>query len=180
MNENGRKPAVIGFDTSNYRTSAAVVTLNGEILVPCSQNEPVWFASLGQWQIHAALDIAGAPGEAIRACGDGIVGEAWKDPLWGNSIRLEHADGFVSTYSNLNTLNLVQTGSAVMAGDVIGSVGRSAAVESELPWHLHFEMRCGDTAVDFERLMSGEALDSGDGAGSDVDGSPGGSTGGAA
>ena len=32
MNENGRKPAVIGFDTSNYRTSAAVVTLNGEIL----------------------------------------------------------------------------------------------------------------------------------------------------
>ena len=33
MKETGGKPVVIGFDTSNYRTSVAAVTLDGEILV---------------------------------------------------------------------------------------------------------------------------------------------------
>ena len=33
MREAERKPVVIGFDTSNYRTSVAAVTLDGEILV---------------------------------------------------------------------------------------------------------------------------------------------------
>ena len=41
MRETGGKPVVIGFDTSNYRTSAAAVTLDGEILVNHRELLPV-------------------------------------------------------------------------------------------------------------------------------------------
>ena len=41
MSDTGGKPAVIGFDTSNYRTSVAAVTLDGEILVNHRELLPV-------------------------------------------------------------------------------------------------------------------------------------------
>lgn len=41
MREDARKPVVIGFDTSNYRTSVAAVTLDGEILVNHRELLPV-------------------------------------------------------------------------------------------------------------------------------------------
>ena len=55
MNENGRKPAVIGFDTSNYRTSAAVVTLNGEILADYRELLPVSEGERGLRQSEAVF-----------------------------------------------------------------------------------------------------------------------------
>ena len=41
MNRAGEKPTVIGLDTSNYRTSVAAVTLDGEILVNDRELLPV-------------------------------------------------------------------------------------------------------------------------------------------
>ncbi len=41
MREAGGRPAVVGFDTSNYRTSVAAVTLDGEILVNHRELLPV-------------------------------------------------------------------------------------------------------------------------------------------
>lgn len=41
MKESRKKPVVIGFDTSNYRTSVAAVTLDGEILVNHRELLPV-------------------------------------------------------------------------------------------------------------------------------------------
>ena len=41
MTETGGKPMIVGFDTSNYRTSVAAVTLDGEILVNHRELLPV-------------------------------------------------------------------------------------------------------------------------------------------
>ena len=53
MNE--RKPAVIGFDTSNYRTSAAAVTLDGEILADYRELLPVSEGERGLRQSEAVF-----------------------------------------------------------------------------------------------------------------------------
>ena len=50
---------------------------------------PVWSETLGQWQTHPALDIAGSPGEAVYACREGVVSEAWSDRLWGNVVVID-------------------------------------------------------------------------------------------
>lgn len=131
--------------------------LEGEIVGTYSPEEPVWSSTMQQWQTHAALDIAGSPGEAVYACREGTVLDAWSDRLWGNVIVLDHGDGYQSTYAGLNTLNMVAVGGAVAAGQVIGSVGQSAACEAEEGWHLHFELTLDGAPVDFAALMDEEA-----------------------
>jgi len=128
--------------------------LEGEILTEYAPAEPVWSETLGQWQTHPALDIAGSPGEAVYACRDGVVSEAWSDRLWGNVVVIEHDDGYRSTYAGLNTLNMVAEGDAVSMGQVIGSVGQSATCEAERGWHVHFEITRDGTPVDFRTLVS--------------------------
>ncbi len=55
MNNQELKPAVIGFDTSNYRTSAAVVTLDGEILADWRELLPVSEGERGLRQSEAVF-----------------------------------------------------------------------------------------------------------------------------
>ncbi len=126
--------------------------LKGEIIGAYSPDEPVWSETLSQWQTHPALDLSGAPGEAVFACRDGIVSDAWSDRLWGNVIVIEHEDGYRSTYAGLNTIELVEPGERVTAGSIIGSVGQSAACEADKSWHLHFELTREGEPVDFQSL----------------------------
>ena len=79
MSGAGLKPAVIGFDTSNYRTSAAAVTLDGEILadyrelLPVSEGErglrqsEAVFAHVRQLRNCEALIRSGTDGYRIAA-----------------------------------------------------------------------------------------------------------------
>ena len=55
MNNQELKPTVIGFDTSNYRTSAAVVTLDGEILADWRELLPVSEGERGLRQSEAVF-----------------------------------------------------------------------------------------------------------------------------
>ncbi len=126
--------------------------LEGEIIGEYAPDTTVWSSTLGQWQTHPAVDIAGSPGEAVCACAAGTVTDAWQDALWGNVIRICHPGGVTSTYANLNTLNMVEIGRDVSAGEVISAVGQSAGCEAEMPWHLHFSVERDGEPVDFFTL----------------------------
>lgn len=128
--------------------------VEGEIVGEYAPDALVWSRTLGQWQTHPAIDIAAAAGEAVAACADGVVADAYSDALWGNVIEIEHRDGYRSVYANLNTLNLVAPGDPVVAGQVISAVGRSAACESDMLWHLHFALTRDGVDVNFEDFMS--------------------------
>ena len=126
--------------------------LDGEIVGEFAPDRLVWSASLGQWQTHPGIDLQGSPGEAVRACADGVVEDVWQDRLWGNVIVVVHDEGYVSTYAGLNTLNLVEPGQRVTGGEIISAVGESAACEASLPWHVHFELTKDGQPVDFASL----------------------------
>ena len=126
--------------------------VEGEVIGEYAPDALVWSQTLGQWQNHPGVDISAAAGEAVVACADGTVREAWEDPLWGCVVEIGHDQGFVSTYANLSTLSLVKPGDAVTAGQVVGAVGGSADCESEMPWHLHFELRQNGAPVDSQKL----------------------------
>ncbi len=126
--------------------------VTGEILAAYS-DAPVWSDTLDQWQTHAAMDIAAAPGEAVYACRDGVVSDAWSDRLWGNVIVLDHGDGWQSMYAGLNTLNLVRVGDSVAMGDIISAAAPSVPCEDELPAHVHFALTKDGSAIDPEKLL---------------------------
>ena len=128
--------------------------VEGEIVGDYTPEELVWSQTMGQWQSHAGLDIAAGAGEAVVACADGTVSDAWRDRLWGNVIVIEHPGGLQSTYAGLNTLELVKMGDAVKAGQVISSVGNTAICEADLPFHLHFALERDGKPVNFAELLA--------------------------
>lgn len=127
--------------------------IQGEIIGEYAADALVWSETLGQWQSHPGIDIAAQAGEAVAACADGTVTEAWEDPQWGYVIQIDHGQGCVSTYANLNTLNMVTPGDTVQAGDIIAAVGDSADCESAMPWHLHFAVSREGEPVDPQKLL---------------------------
>ena len=126
--------------------------LEGEIIGEYAPDQLVWSETLDQWQSHSGIDIAAAAGEAVGACCDGVVNAAWEDPLWGFVIEIGHREGYVSTYANLSTLNMVKVGDEVVGGQVIGAVGDTADAESDMPWHLHFALTQDGAPVDLRKL----------------------------
>lgn len=128
--------------------------VSGEVIGAYAPDSLIWSATLGQWQTHPAIDISAAVGESVCACADGVVEDAWEDPLWGKVIKITHAEGYASTYANLSTLQLVSPGESVTAGQTISAVGTSAACEAEMPGHLHFFLEKDGESVDFDKTAS--------------------------
>lgn len=87
---------------------------------------------------HFGIDIAGATGYALFATDAGVVVYAgWNDWGYGNTIVIDHGNGWQSLYAHLDALN-VACGSFVYQGDVIGAVGNTGNSSGA---HLHFELR---------------------------------------
>lgn len=113
----------------------------GEIITGFSPESLVWNNTLSQWQTHPGIDICAGAGQSVTACADGLVKDAYLDPVWGNVIIIVHENGMESVYANLNTLNLVFPGQKVKMGETISAIGKSAAAEENMAWHLHFEFK---------------------------------------
>ncbi len=95
------------------------------------------------------LDIAGLPGQDVRAASDGTVIYTGRDLSdSGNLVIIRHADGLLTTYSHTRDLYVVEE-DFVRAGDPIASLGWNADRESV----LHFEVRKDGKPVDPRRFL---------------------------
>ena len=109
---------------------------------------------------HRGLDVDATVGEPVRAVADGVVQFAGADMTgdhpaldllprqlrrWRNRtlgpggffVRIVHSNGLRTGYFHLNSFRVV-AGQNVVAGEVIGSVGRTGVKVSGS--HLHFEV----------------------------------------
>ena len=79
-------------------------------------------------------------GEEVKAALSGEVVEVYEDPLWGIVIIIDHGNGLMTKYANLDTEEMVKEGLRVNKGQVINRVGRSASIEMMEEAHIHFEV----------------------------------------
>lgn len=111
---------------------------------------------------HAGIDFASYIGEPVRAVADGVVkfagiggmniSPAARASIAGKPmgkagiyIKLEHPGDIVSAYMHLTDV-VVERGQRVVAGQLIGHVGRTGIRASSA--HLHFELRYQGERVD--------------------------------
>ena len=85
---------------------------------------------------HQGVDIAAPIGTPVHVPLDGTVVDAGPASGFGLWVRVEHADGTVTTYGHVNEF-FVAVGDQVSAGEVIAEVGNRG--RSSGP-HLHFEV----------------------------------------
>ena len=115
-----------------------VKPLVGETVAAFSMDELRYSETMGDWRTHDGVDIAAEPGTQICAASAGTVREIYDDDLMGTTVVLSHDGGYDTIYANLQAVPTVEVGDYVTAGQIIGSVGRTALGESALAPHLHF------------------------------------------
>ncbi len=127
--------------------------LDGEILNEFSNGELVKSNTTGAWQTHNGIDIKAAVGDPVVAADSGTVSEVKDDPLWGVTVSIDHGNGIISRYCNLNSGVTVQAGQEVSSGEEIGAVGDTADIETSEESHLHFEVTKNGSFEDPLKLM---------------------------
>lgn len=130
--------------------TASVFTwpVKGEVLREYSMETLAYDKTMGDWRTHDGIDIAASAGTQVIATAGGMVADLYTDDLMGTTVVISHADGVMSTCSNLAAVPSVEIGDTVHTGDVIGSVGQTAIGESAEASHLHLSMTKDGVSVD--------------------------------
>ena len=129
-------------------TSKAAPPVAGEIIFEYAIDKLLYSVTLDQWTTHPAVDIAAKEGTPVKCVFSGTVEQVKKDDALGYSVRVSHANGRATLYACLGEDVRVKVGDRVSAGDVIGTVGKSAISECALPAHLHFALFVDGTPKD--------------------------------
>lgn len=113
---------------------------DGEIICEFAKDNLVYSETLKEWITHTAIDIKTDKTSVIKSAADGVIKSIINDPRYGLTIVIEHDEGYQTVYSNLLTAEFIVEGEEVTQGQTIGTAGTTAAFESEMECHLHFEI----------------------------------------
>lgn len=90
----------------------------------------------GKTDFHTGLDIAASLGDGVYAALPGRVTEIGISPIYGNYIRVAHAQGLESVYNHCSEI-LAAKDAVVRAGERIALVGSTGVSTGP---HLHFDL----------------------------------------
>ncbi|SAK39055.1 peptidase M23B [Caballeronia glebae] len=96
-----------------------------------------------QLRFHPGMDLVAPTGTPVLAAGAGRVIHAGPMPGYGNTVEIDHGNGFITRYAHASKIE-VRVGQQVQPREPIaevGSTGRSTGP------HLHFEVRVGGQPV---------------------------------
>ena len=120
----------------------------GEIICEYAKDNLIYSETLKEWITHTAIDIKADKTSVIKSSAEGVIKSIVNDPRYGLTVVIEHNEGYETVYANLLTAEFVVVGEEVAQGQTIGTAGNTAAFESNMECHLHFEL-----------LKDGEYLD---------------------
>ena len=98
---------------------------------------------------HPGIDFGVPVGTPVRATADGVISGQGLMGDGGNTIIIQHSNGYESVYAHLSSF-LLQPGTQVKQGEIIGfsggAKGASGSGNSTGP-HLHFQLDKGKGAA---------------------------------
>ena len=112
--------------------------VNGKIVQEYSQDDVIYYPSLGVWKTHGGVDIECSTGEQVKCVVDGKIVGVYQDDVFGNSVVIE-TNEYTCVYSSLEQNISVRIGEYIKKGDIIGTAGKNVA-EANHGVHLHFEL----------------------------------------
>ena len=133
--------------TTQKQPLKTVSPLKGETVAVYAMDSLTYNATTRDWRVHNGIDIAAEAGAEVCAAADGEVYTVYEDEQMGMTVVIRHQDGYTTRYSSLAETVAVNPGDIVVAGQVIGTVGNTALMESAIGDHIHFSVTCDGEAV---------------------------------
>lgn len=141
-------PAPTARPTGGKTTTLAAAPIDGQIIWGYADDQLLYSKTLDQWTTHMGVDLAAEKGSAVKSVLAGTVQRVYVDDLLGQTVTVEHTNGRVSLYANLEENVPVVEGQKVNSGDEIGKVGSTAVAECAEAPHLHFAFYIDGAPVD--------------------------------
>ena len=133
-----------------FKTACPV---SGELVIDYAVDCLCYNPTTRDWRTHDGMDYAAAAGTPVTAAADGTVYTIYNDETMGTTVVIRHDNGYVTTYSSLDTSLTVSVGESVTLGQTIGYVGTTALVETALGEHVHFSVTCNGVSMDPEEFF---------------------------
>lgn len=120
----------------------------GKISFDYSLSLPVYSKTLNEWRVHEGIDIHAPLGTPVKNVMAGVIKEVKTDPRYGYTVVVEHEKGLKTIYASMVQQKLLVPNQKAVEGEILGSVGNTAAFEAlEVP-HVHFEVMKDGKYVD--------------------------------
>lgn len=125
----------------NIGTKELPASGSGTFIMPASGKITSQYG--GRWgRMHNGIDIGAQIGTPINASDNGVVIFAGNQGSYGNLVKIDHRNGYVTYYAHCSEL-LVAEGETVTQGQLIARVGNTG--NSTGP-HCHFEIQLNGIA----------------------------------
>ena len=138
----------------SIQSETTVAPVSGQVIGDYAMESLTYNATTQDWRVHNGVDLAAAEGENVVAARSGTVTAVYEDESYGYTVVIQHDDGYTTHSCNLAESVAVSAGQTVAAGDVIGTVGRTAILEVGAEPHLHFAVYCDGVPVDPAAFLS--------------------------
>ncbi|GHU74800.1 hypothetical protein FACS1894188_04210 [Clostridia bacterium] len=127
---------------------------NGDVVQTFSPEHAIYDVTLEQYRTNDNICISAPVGTQVKAAAAGRVSEIGRSSELGNTVVIDHGNGWTTTYSQLQDNVLVAVGDVVKSGQVIGGVGKPSIYSVLLGDHLNFKVSRDDSAVDPNTLLA--------------------------
>lgn len=128
--------------------------VSGKIVMDYSMDTAIYDKTLDQYRTNDSVCISVPEGTSVKASAEGIVESIVNDHESGETVVINHGNGWKSTYSQLDNNVLVKEGDVVKEGTVIGSVGTPTKYSVLLGSHLDFKVSKDDSFTDPKMVLA--------------------------
>lgn len=116
-----------------------ILPADGHIGDGFSGDKLVYNEIMDDWRTHNGIDIIAKAGSEVLAAEEGTIEAVYADYM-GNTVIIDHKNGFKTKYSGLSSTEDLELLKNVKKGDLIGFVAEEVFGENETEPHIHFEV----------------------------------------
>ncbi len=128
--------------------------VNGQIVMDYSVETAIFDKTLEQYRTNDSICISAQAGTDVKAAAEGVVENIFEDNENGKSVVINHGNGWMTTYSQLENNLMVELGQVVGEGEVIGKVGKPTNYSVMLGDHLDFKITKNDASTDPKLVLA--------------------------
>ena len=113
----------------------------GDIVMEFSMDRTIFDVTLEQFRTSDSISIQAEAGDIVRSAAEGIVREITNTRINGVSVVVDHGNGWMTTYSQLDEDLFISEGDVLLEGQRIGVVAEPSIHRVLLGDHLGFTVK---------------------------------------